>query len=363
MQITAASSTVRQPALQSPNRAGAQQAAALERLQGAAAIKSTSSRAAAAAALVRSGSGETASSSPYREPGLQQRLGELQQGLAYAEQLGSALQGLKSSISQALVRGQEGVDAGLQARREQVQGLWQQRSAASAGQLDSQLQGVADGEAARQRFRIRGLDVNALSQGGTETLRLALPGQQRAIAVPLDGSGLQRQLQSLQRALAPTDMQLEAQDGELAFSVPESQWPALRDGLSLRGDGKRFPSGQMVRAVLEPQAQALNPAAWQLDQSEGQRQALSQLLKAQERLRSTQAGMAAELAQTGAAAGAMDSEAAGTQAAARVQAFAEGFAAQADVSALDYEQLSQLVPALVGLRRSQVQQLLGPQLS
>lgn len=359
MQITAASSTVRQPALQSTTRAGAQQAAALERLQGAAAaLKSTATRTTAASS-VRSGSAEAALSSPYREPGLQQRLGELQQGLAYTEQLGSALQGLKTSISQALVRGQEGADAALQARRDQVQSLWQQRSAASAGQLDGQLQGVAEGESARQNFRIRGLDVNALSQGGSETLRLALPGQQRAITVPLDGSGLQRQLQSLQRALAPTDLQLEAQDGELAFSVPESQWPALRDGLSLRGDGKRFPSGQMVRAVLEPQAQALNPTAWQLDQPEGQRQALSQLLKAQERLRSSQAGMAAELAQTGS----LTSSATGSEAAARVQAFADGFAAQADVSALDYEQLSQLVPALVGLRRSQVQQLLGPQLS
>lgn len=357
MPVSALSSTVRQSPLQPLNRGASETAAAPQRLPG-----TTSARPAATptasrlpATLAQAGRG-AAIASPSREPGRQQRLGELQQGLAYTEQLGAALQDLKAALSQSLVRGPGAGESALQGRMATVQALWQQRSAASAGQLDGQMQPMAEGEAARQRFRIRGLDVAALSQGGSETLRLALPGQPRVITVALDGQGLQSQLQSLQRALAPTAVQLDTQVRELAFSVPESQFAALRDGLSLRGDGKRFPSGQMVRAVLEPQAQALTPTAWQLDEPQGQRHALTQLLSAQERLGSARARMAAELAKVDAASAAEPEQTAADAAA--LATFAAGFAERASASVLDYEQLSQLVPALAGLRRNQVQQLL-----
>jgi len=303
--------------------------------------------------------------SPYREPGLQQRLGQLQQGVAYAEQLGQALQGLKGALSQALVRQQGQPDAALQDRLETVRRLWQARGEQGGGLLDAQLQPVADGEAARQRFRLRGLDLAALAQGGAETLRLSLPGQPRSIAVPLDGQGLQRQLQSLQRALAPTDLRVETQGGELQFSAPESQWPALRDGFSIRGDGKRFPSGQMVRAPLDPQAEALSPAQWQLEGSDAQRRALAQVLGAQERLAQARQRLSQRLAEAASAPEpARDAVAAAGEAETRqaVHDFAAAFAASTDAAQapLDYEQLSALVPALLGLHRRQVQQLLLP---
>lgn len=296
-------------------------------------------------------------SSPYREPGLQQRLGQLQQGVAYAEQLGQALQGLKTALSQSLVRQQAQPDAALQGRLEQVKQLWQARGELGGGQLDSQLQTVDAGEAARQRFRIRGLDLAALSSGGAETLRLGLPGQTRSIAVPLDGQGLQRGLQSLQRALAPTDLRVETAGGELAFSAPESQWPALRDGLSMRGDGKRFPSGQMVRVALDPQGEALKPATLQLDGIDAQRRSLAQVLSAQERLGQARQRLAQSLAEASSQQPVGEGEAAQARA---VHAFARGFAAGAEEAPLDYEQLSALVPALLGLHRRQVQQLLAP---
>lgn len=296
-------------------------------------------------------------SSPYREPGLQERLGQLQQGSAYAEQLGQALQGLKSSLSQTLVRQQGQPDAALQGRLDQVKRLWDARGELSGGQLDGQLQTVDAGEAARQRFRIRGLDMATLASNGAETLRLGVPGQPRSIAVPLDGQGLQRGLQSLQRALAPTDLRVETQGGELAFSAPESQWPALRDGLSIKGDGKRFPSGQMVRVALEPQADVLKPATLQLEGTEAQRRSLAQVLSTQERL-----GQARQrLNQSLADASQLTTESAAAQGEARaVHAFANDFAVNADAAPLDYEQLSALVPALLGLHKRQVQQLLQP---
>jgi len=291
----------------------------------------------------------------YRQPEQQLRLGNLQQGLAYAAQLDTALQQMKSELTRALVGSQDANESALQSRRGSVQQLWQQRSVASAGQLDGQLNGVSEGEVARQHFRIRGLDVAALSLTGSETLRLALPGHPRPLSMQFDGQGLQAHLRSLQRALAPTPLRLEAQDGELGFSVPEAQWPTVRDGLSLRGDGKRFPSGQMVRAVLEAQAQALTPQTWQLDTIEGQRLALAQLLKAQQQLRSSQSTLALDLA----SASEVAVEGRTPEATAQIEQFASGFAAIAERSALDYRQLSELVPAVIGLRRSQVQQLLS----
>lgn len=292
----------------------------------------------------------------FREPGLQQRVGELQQGLAYAERLGQALQGLKNGLSKALVRQQAQPGAALEQQLATVQQLWQARAKDGAGQLDAQLQTVAEGEPALQRFRLRGLDLETLAQGGNETLRLSLPGQARNIHVTLDGQGLQQQLQQLRGALAPTALKVETGGGQLQFSVAEAQWPALRDGLSLKGDGKRFPSGQMVRALLEPQADAIVPAAWRLEGTEAQRNSLIQVLDAQEQLGQARRQLGASLAAASGNTAANAAEAA--SAAPAVQRFAADFAARGEGAPLDYGQLSALTPALLGLHRSQVQQLL-----
>lgn len=294
--------------------------------------------------------------SPFREPGQQQRLGALQQGLAYAERLGQALQELKSGLSRALAQPQLAGRQALPAKLEAVQQAWQARAGESGGQLDARLQPVAEGEQPRQLFRLRGLDVQALSSAGAETLRLAMPGQPRATLVPLDGQGLQRGLQSLQRALAATEMRVHSQGGELLFSAPESHWPALRDGLSLRGDGKRFPSGQMVRALLDPQPDAISPSGWKLDDSQAQRHSLVQVLDAQAKLGQAQQ----QLSQSLASASALTSLPTPAQASAQQARFAASFGAEASEQALDFERLSALAPALLGLHRNQVQQLLLP---
>ncbi|MDC6170935.1 hypothetical protein [Paucibacter sp. XJ19-41] len=298
--------------------------------------------------------------SPFREPGQQQRLGELQQGLAYAERLGQALQELKSGLSRALAQPQLASRQALPAKLEAVQQAWQARAGESGGQLDARLQPVAEGEQPRQLFRVRGLDVQALSSAGAETLRLAMPGQPRATLVPLDGQGLQRGLQSLQRALAATDMRPHSQGGELLFSAPESQWPALRDGLSLRGDGKRFPSGQMVRALLDPQPDAISPSGWKLDDSQAQRHSLVQVLDAQGKLDRAQQQLSQRLDNAAALTGQADTTTGSAGSAAQQARFAAGFRAEASEQALDFERLSALAPALLGLHRNQVQQLLLP---
>lgn len=287
----------------------------------------------------------------YRQPEQQQRIGALQQGLVYAARLDGALSELKQALSRQLA-GAAMPEAELAERLQGLQRVWEQRGTHGSGQIDTQLCQVAEGELPQQSFRIRGIDANALSQGGTEMLRLALPGLPRPLAVLLDGQGLERQLQSLQQALAPTSLNVALQDGEPVFSVPEAQWPALRDGLSLRGDGKRFPSGQLVRATLQPQADALATAAWPLEGMANQRRVLVQLVQAQERLRTTRTGLAVALTDLDG-----DTTATATDAT-QVQDFAAGFARCANAGVLNIERLTELLPAVVSVRRRSVEQLL-----
>jgi hypothetical protein len=337
-----------------PHIGGGQSTAAVGRLPALRRV-ATQDLAPAAGAGVRSGSDKGAPASAFREPGLQQRLGELQQGLAYAQRLGQDLQGLKNGLSRALVQGK--TPAMLQPQLDAVQQTWQARAGDSGGQLDARLQAVAEGEDARQRFRLRGLDMQALAAPGAETLRLSLPGQPRSIAVPLDGQGLQRSLHSLRQALAPTGLRVETSGGELQFSITESQWPALRDGMSLRGDGKRFPSGQMLRVLLDPQADAMTPGDWQIDSPQAQRRSLAQVVAAQQQLGNAQQALSQQLASASAVpAFAEDAQ--------QMAAFAARFASDASTELLDYGRLSELAPALQGLHRQQVQQLLlsGPAL-
>lgn len=291
-----------------------------------------------------------------REPGLQQQLGALQQGQDYLERLGASLQQLKSGLSQQLARPQ-GEGAALQPQLESLRQLWAQRAAEAGGQLDARLLPAPEGESARQRFRLRGLDMNSLASEGSETLRLSLPGQPRPLLVPLDGRGLQPALQSLQRALAPTGLRVETQGGELQFSVEESAWPALREGLALRGDGKRFPSGQMVRAMLDPAPEALTPQGWTLDGPEAQRRSLVQVLDAQARVQRARQALGQRLDQ---ARKLGDSTGAAEDRAQAVHRFAAEFARSPRLPAMDYGRLSALAPAVQGLHRQQVQQLLLP---
>ncbi|MET0518952.1 MAG: hypothetical protein ABW005_08970 [Burkholderiaceae bacterium] len=297
-----------------------------------------------------------ASGTPAREPGAQQRLGQLQQGMAYVEQLRQALQTLKNGLGQALARPQADSSAALAQQLGKVQTLWQARGEQAAGVLDGQLQPVQAGAQAQQRFTLRGLDIAALSGGSSETLRLSLPGQTQGLSVPLDGRGLQRQLNTLRQALAPTGVTVDSRGGELSLSVAESRWPALRDGLSIRGEGKRFPSGQPVRAALQPQADAMAPAQWKLGDAAAQRDSLRKLLQAQQDLAPAAAQLQGELAQ--AQAGSSDAAAASPQDVAAIHNFAADFATSEDGAPLNYERLAALSPALAGLHRRRVEQLL-----
>ncbi|MDH0867906.1 hypothetical protein [Mitsuaria sp. GD03876] len=306
-----------------------------------------------AAAPLRAEEGASAA----REPGAQLRLGKLQQGLDYLDRLAAAMQQLKGGLSETLAR-QAPVSAALGAQVEQLRQTWSQRTRDAGGRVDGELQAAPEDGAARQRFKLRGLDLAVLQQGGKETLRLQLPGQPQdggtsakpmTIAVTLDGEGTQQQLQALTKALSPAGLTVQAQGTEIVFSVAESQWPALRDGLTLRGEGKRFPSGQPVRALLEPSPDALQPQRWDVQEAAGQRQALGQLLQAQPKVAQARARLHGQL------------EAAAPPSASMAPAQAEALAGalSGTLSGAEYSDVGALLPALRGMHRQRVRQLLA----
>jgi hypothetical protein len=289
-----------------------------------------------------------------REPGAQQRLGALQQGLAYVQQLDASLQRLKSGLSLTLARHLSASALDLPARVDGVARLWQAREAEAAGQVDALLQAVAEGRQPQREFSLRGLDGNSLAAPGAETLRLTLPGQGRALSIHLDGQGLDSHLRAVAQGLAGLGVQTRAQaDGGVVLAVAEARWPALRDGLQLRGDGRRFPGGQPVRAALDARPDALQPSGWRVDGAEAQRASLARVVQAQQQLGVARQALGQRLQAASAAAPAPD--AAESAAVARL---ARDFAEAGEGAPLDYEQLSDLLPAVAGVHRARVDQLL-----
>lgn len=295
-----------------------------------------------------------------RQPGQQQRLGRLQQGLDYLDRLAASVQQIKHGLSDTLARRSAPSDT-LNQQVEQLRQLWSQRAEAAGGRVDAQLQ-AAEGpdDSARQRFKLRGLDLAVLQQGGRETLRLQLPGQAVPqgegtsskpvqLAVTLQGEGTQEQLNVLAKALAPAGLEVLVQGQDIVFQMAEAQWPALRDGLTVRGEGKRFPSGQPVRAMLEPAPEALQPQRWNLQDVKGQREALGQLLQAEPRLAQARQTLGQQLQQT--------AKPVLTNAEEAKDLVSD---ITSSMKTLDFQSLGALLPAVQGLHRQRVQQLLNP---
>lgn len=289
-------------------------------------------------------------SRPSREPGTQTLVGDLQQGADYLDRLAVALQDVKRQISGALAQGGAAAPA-LQQAVDALDTLWQARDADAGALVDGQLQ-VADGQQpVQQRFRIRGLDAASLIAGGGEVLRLRLAGQSGAIRATLDGGSLASSLKALQQALAPTGLQVATDGTDIWFSVAESRWPAVRDSLSVQGDGRRFPGGQPVRPVIDQQPSALDVGRWKLGSTADQRQTLRSVVwaqtlvdQAQRRIGNMRKGLLNREPVPD-----LDS----------AQASASAADVQAQLQGADYGQLAALVPALRGLYPARVRQILS----
>lgn len=279
--------------------------------------------------------------------------GGLQQTLNYLDGLSSRLQNLRSDIVARLADADSGGE-GLQSSLQQVGQQWQARGSDSGGRLGATLDYVDPGPA-RQRFTVRGLDLASLSSGDRETLAISIGGNSSsAVSLSVDPTLTQRQqLQRLNLALAPLGLHASADsDGRLVFDVAEDAWAAVRDSLSIRGEGQRFPTGAFNRVRTETEAAALQPEKLAVDDEAALRRSLSEVEAALERVRASREQLRRLLAQQ------MQSLPTDTSTEqVWASGFTESFAAQG--AQATYTTMSEVLPALAGISRSRVLALLS----
>jgi hypothetical protein len=221
--------------------------------------------------------------------------------------------------------------------------------------LNDQLGYSGDGQAL-QHFRIRGLDAFNLQSKANETLTFSLTGTPRRTMAVQVGPGLPMSIMAsrFDQALAPAGIRVNVNaQGELDFAVPQSQRAQVQDGLMIKGDGKRFPTGEFSRLRLAAEPAAIAPTSWQIDTLAEQRQTLSQVVQAvrrvaqvSEKVQRVLADTHQTLSQQSAAAGA-----------AEAASFTQGFATL--VRDPRYSSLSALATSLQGLPRYRIENLLA----
>ena len=300
------------------------------------------------------------------DPALHQEVAGTQQALEFLDQLGSQLEGLRDELKghltptrdpggQRLMNASTADRSALDTKIRQFQESLQRQSAATAGTLDGQLGYHAAGDA-RQTFTVRGLDLNALrSNGSSETLNFSVGGQGHAAASAVviePGLPDAALVHRFDRALAPSGVRaaLDAQ-GELTFSARESEWSNVRDTIAVKGEGRRFPTGQFspVRAVaMNP---VLRPQEWGTTDLAALRNTRQEVFKAQGLVRQARLVVSQKLAEAGSRIGATALD--GIWSA----AFTQNFTAAALRS--DYVALSSLSTALRHISRDRVTSLLS----
>lgn len=343
MQLTPLSASDRSTALSS--RVGA--AGAAQRPGAVAAGPTPTTPPAALFTLPRPGVGVVS-------PEFNQNVASAQQALSFLGELSGQLQNLKAQISRELT-GSASSPSALDGAQRRLAQLWDARAERSGYRLDSQL-AYSPEAPARQRFRLRGLDARTLASASAETVALSLTGTQRqAMSVRLDPNlAPEAQARRLDQALAPAGIRAHpSTQGDIDFSVAETEWPRVRDQLTVKGEGKRFATGQFVRARTEPETPLLAPERWQLDTPEGLRQALPQILRAEQQSQHSRSLIERSLA---AASQALDRSAA-AQGAPAAQRFADRFTAQ--TAEPNYPLLATLSPSLQGLPRPRIDRLLA----
>jgi hypothetical protein len=288
------------------------------------------------------------------DPQVNRQLASAQQALSFIDQVEARLQALKSDLSAKLAAG-ERADPKVDRKLREFADLWQQRRAASGGALDNQLAFSPDAEA-RLRFRIQGLDRNALQKGDKETLAFSAGGAgQRLMVVAIEPGLSEAALaRRFDRALTPAGIRVQQDAQGLALSVAESAWPTIRDTLSIKGAGIRFPSGQLARVKADAEPEAIRPAEWSAVDEGALRRTLQDVLNALDRVRQAREALNRAVAEArsrldDSVASALDKEWAFS--------FAADFQALAQQPA--YQVYSAIAPALVSINRNRVLSLLA----
>ncbi|MGK5061134.1 hypothetical protein [Janthinobacterium sp. LB3P112] len=286
---------------------------------------------------------------------LQGEISNAQQTLDYLERSSSQLQALKSELA-AKLAARQGREGQVEARVRQFSNTWRQRASASGGTLDAQL-GYTSPQTAQQNFSIRGLTMASLQEGPQEVLAFSVGGASQALRSVNIQPGLSESeiVSRFDRALMPSGIGVKlGENGELVFSTSEAAWANVRDSLSVRGSGIRYPTGQMSRVRTDAEPAAIAPEEWHTDDVEALRATLQQVVQALARLQAARSSVSLALAQaTGRVARAQPVQ----QVNVSMDTLAENFTQKA--SQPGYESLLAISSALVGISRERVVALLG----
>lgn len=282
---------------------------------------------------------------------LQGEISGAQQALDFLEQSAAQLRNLKADLSARLANRQR-ADGTLEAHVRQFSNSWRNRSQASGGTLDAQLN--FSNQATTTRFNVRGMNLTNLRPGAREVLAISLGGQNLSSVVLEPGLTDQQITQRFDTALAPGGVRVSlGEDGQLEFTVAEAQWGNLRDAIAVQGGGQRFPTGQLNRVKAEAQAPAVDPDSWQTADVESIRTTLQQVLQALAQVERSIASV--QTALNRAAARVRNAVPAGTTDG--MEQVAQNFVATARQPG--YQSLLSITSALAGISRERVVSLLS----
>lgn len=179
---------------------------------------------------------------------LNQQLTSVQQADSYLSQVEKRLLQLAHSMTGG---SREKSTMGVKQQFEGLNTLLSKRDKLSGGTVDRQLNIVLEGQP-QVTFSLRGIE-SLLQHQEPETLIFSLAGKQREIAALQlnEESSTDEALRGLNRALGKFKIKGKIDDNQkVKFSVAESDWPRIRDHLSVRGEGHRYPEGQFFPIKL-----------------------------------------------------------------------------------------------------------------
>jgi len=303
------------------------------------------------------------------DPALNSRVAGAQKSADYLDRLGAELGSIRSALRDRLQLSSKGGSAAeassphsVESKIRRFADLWSRRGPESAGTLDPMLRYPADG-VARQTFKVRGLDLATLRAGKPEIISLSVGGQglrgpaSVAVEPGLSDPAIARRFD---RALAGSGVRAQiGEDGELHFSVAESDWPKVRDSLAVRGEGQRFPTGRFspVRALADPSA--IRPEEWKTHDEAALRSTRESVFMAEGAVRRARRVVDERLAEAGRSFQTRDTiiETRAREAATFAEGVGRMLAAAAEGN--DYGALAAVLPAVSKVDRDRVATLLG----
>ena len=289
-----------------------------------------------------------AAAAPLRRglPGLDTRLqgdvASAQQAIDFLQEVAAQLQALKGELS-AKISNLQADEQQIEAQLRQLASTLTRRRQSGGDKLDAALQ--YNSATASQKFSMRGMTLEALRAGPARVISFSVSSSGQPLSVNLEpGLSDDEIIQRFDRALQPANIRASNNNGQLLFSTPEVDWPALRENLVILGNG---------RVVTEAEGAALVPQRWGTESTEALRQSLQEVVRALAQVRRSQDAATRELS----VARSRTASAAVELPAASMETLAQEFVSTATTP--NYDSLMAITSAMVGVSRDRVQALLG----